>query len=293
MSAGCRPHRSWPRALRATATVLALATPQLAPAAIDGLPSDCEVPETLLQTEAPLPIVAKRLRTAPPSVSIVLLGSGSTAGSGVSTAQFAYPNRLQGWLRAMIPGAEFNIDVIAKRGMTARQMLDVIKRDVVRRRPALVLWQTGAADAGQGLSPSTFGEVLDQGLHLLQANKIDAMLIDFQYSPYTEAFLNSGPYRDYLLWSARRYRVPLFRRHDVMVHWHDQAMFDLTSRDKAVQLQNADRIHDCIAALLARQIELGVRQALEDDPSIASGTAAPGGPPGLPTPPRPSEGSRQ
>ncbi|HVL56540.1 MAG TPA: SGNH/GDSL hydrolase family protein [Burkholderiaceae bacterium] len=253
-------------AARVAAWVALAGAPALGFAQLEALPFDCDVPDALIQTEAPLPALAKRLRTDSPA-SIVVLGSGSSAGSGVSTPEFAYPNRLAGWLQSLFPNARLKVDVVARRGMTARDMLEALKNDIVRRRPALVVWQTGATDAVRGVSPANFGDLLDEGIRLLHRNRIDVVLVDTQYSPYTEAFVNVGPYRDYLLWTARRHRVPLFRRHDIMASWYEQGQFDLTSRDKTVQLRNADRIHDCLAALMSRQIGAGVKLAQDDESS--------------------------
>ena len=61
-----------------------------------------------------------------------------------------------------------------------------------------------------------------------------------------------------LVEDARRYDVPLFKRYDTMQYWWSHDVFDLDAEGKANQLDNADHIHDCVAALLVRVIQRGV-----------------------------------
>ncbi len=137
----------------------------------------CQVPPDLATLEDPLPRLARRLGERP--LSVIVIGSGSSAGAGTSDRSRAYPQVLQRELERLL-GAPVVVDSIAKRGATAADMLDIIRRDVAPRRPALVVWQTGTADAVRGVDIDTFGEALEKGLDALQERGIDMVLMDMQ-----------------------------------------------------------------------------------------------------------------
>ena len=84
------------------------------------------------------------------------------------------------------------------------------------------------------------------------------LLVDGQFSPRASLLINTDAYREVVRWSARRFDLPMFRRYDTMQYWWTNEIFDLDAEDKASQLANADRIHDCVAALLFKVIQRGV-----------------------------------
>ncbi len=127
-------------------------------------------------------------------------------------------------------------------------------------RPALVVWQTGSADAVRGVSVMEFGSAVERGIGLLHDKGSDVLLMDSQFSPRASLLVNTDSYRDAVRWNARRFDVPLFKRHDTMRYWWSNEIFNLDAEQKAMQLETADRIHDCVAALLVRLIVRGVGQ---------------------------------
>ena len=218
------------------------------------MPVQCNVPDDTAMMDAPLPRLAKRLRTAEP-LTIVVIGSGSAAGTGTSRREAAFPARLEARLQKAFPKPKTRLVVLAAMGQTAPASLARIAKEVVPLKPALVIWQTGSADAARGIPVTEFGNALERGIVELRDLGSDVLLVDSQFGPRASLLVNTDAYREAVRWNARRYDLPLLKRYDTMQYWWSQNVFDLDAEDKAVQLENADRIHDCIAALLVRMVE--------------------------------------
>ncbi len=230
----------------------------------DTMPAQCKVPDDTAFIAAPLPRLARRLKSPDSltsALTIVVIGSGSAAGSGTSAKDAAFPYRLETRFARTFARPKMRLVVLAEMGQTAPAMFDRIAREVVPLRPALVVWQTGSADAVRGIAPIEFGSAVERGIGLLHDKGSDVLLIDSQFSPRASLLVNTDAYRDAVRWNARRFDVPLFKRYDTMHYWWSNEIFDLDAEQKANQLETADRIHDCVAALLVRLIVRGVGTA--------------------------------
>ncbi len=224
------------------------------------LPALCDSSSNLIAGDTPLPHLARRLDSRRP-VLIVVVGTSSSAGAGLSSPANAFPVRLEHELAQRFPKARISVQTIARAGITVTKMEQIIESQVLKLNPALVIWQTGSADVSQSIALQEFGAALDRGLEALQRSQIDSILMNMQYSPYMDSFVNSRPYRTYMQWMASRYDALLFQRYEIMQQWSENDVFDLRTTDKMVQLRNADMIHQCIAALLAEMIDTGVKAA--------------------------------
>ena len=225
-----------------------------------GVPTQCSVPDDTAMIEAALPRLAKRLKSAEP-VTVVVIGSGSAVGSGTSRKEAAFPFRFETRLQRTYPKPKIRMVVLAAMGQTAALSYARIAKEVLPQKPALVIWQTGSADAARGVPVMEFGTALERGIGELRDQGSDVLLVDSQYSPRASLLVNTDGYREAVRWNARRYDLPLFKRYDTMQYWWSHEVFDLDAEDKASQTENADRIHDCVAALLVRVVERGVAAA--------------------------------
>lgn len=241
----------------------------------------CAAPEEFTSIDTPLVHLAARIGEArqgaqpsgaSPAASkpgaapagaalVVVLGTGSSAGNGVSAPTQAFPQRLAVDLVRLLPEARLAVRTLATRGATVGQMVRRIEKEVLPMRPALVVWQIGATDAVDGISINLFGHQLERGLTLLNDAGIDVVLMDMQYSPYTELLINAGDYRHYVRWIARSRGIALMRRYEMMHYWSDENVFDLNSDDPAVRLRTADAVHGCVARQLAAMIRSGLQAA--------------------------------
>ena len=219
-------------------------------------PAQCAVPDTTAFVDGPLPRLARRLKSADP-VTVVVLGSGSAAGSGTSRKEAAFPARLEGRLEKAWPKARVKLVVLAETGQTAPAMRARFAREVIPLKPALVVWQTGSADVARGIPLGEFSNAIEQGIAELREAGIDVLMVDSQFGPRASLLVNTDAYREAVRWGARRYDLPLFKRYDTMQYWWSNEIFDLDAADKASQLDTADRVHDCVAALLVKVIQRG------------------------------------
>lgn len=238
----------------------AIAVASSAGAAALQLPPRCEAPAALAQVPQPFGHAAAELATGG-LVRIAVLGSGSSAGNGVSAPENAYPAALKRHLQKLYPDAAFDVATFAQRGARVADMLVRLEADVLPLQPALVIWQIGVSDVVETVPLARFRRDLDRGLKLLRAADADVLLVDMQFSRYTELLVSPGEYLDQLRWISRRQGVALLRRYALMEHWIGTAAFDFQGGTQAEQQRSADLAHDCVAGWLARMIHKGIRMA--------------------------------
>ena len=129
------------RRLFACLILFAAAVPADAEQTVQRAPQ-CSAPTEALRLTQPLVRMANRLARRQP-VTIVAIGSSSTAGVGASAVETTYPSRLEAELKARIPGATIRVINHGVSGDQARDMLARFDTDVRDEHPDLVLWQLG------------------------------------------------------------------------------------------------------------------------------------------------------
>jgi lysophospholipase L1-like esterase len=213
----------------------------------------CRVPEALIEPTSSLPAVAESIAAKKP-IKVVVVGTASSLGTGVSTPEKAYPRLLQGELENRLHPVALTIVNLSQRGWTAAEMAASFEARVIPLQPTLVIWQTGTVEAVRGIDANEMGDALVVGIQKLQARKIDVILIEPQYSPHTTALINFMPYADYMGWIARSLDVNLFNRFEIMKHWVEERFVTFDEPGRALQRLGADQVHNCIAVLLADMI---------------------------------------
>jgi len=221
---------------------------------VAGPPAQCSAPDSFFGEDAALPAVSAALAAHKP-LRIVVVGSASSMGAGVSDPGKAYPARLQAALARRLA---VGVTVLNKSKLhdTAADMVRRFPADVIAERPTLVIWQTGTTDAVHHIEIREFDAALAQGLDLLAAKQIDVVLMDPQYSPHTEELINFNPYVQDMHLIAQSHDIMLFQRDAIMQHWVGEEQFGPDEGTKKEELQHADMIHECIAELLAWMIDL-------------------------------------
>jgi lysophospholipase L1-like esterase len=227
-------------------------------------PAECRVAENQVVANFSLPKAAHAI--AAKQLNILVIGAGSSSLPGPNGAKNAYPARLQQALTDKLPGVEIKLttDAISKR--TAAEMVKALPQLLAPSKPALVVWQTGTADAIQAVDPDQFGQALDKGINIARSAGADVVFINPQYSPRTESMIALGTYADDMRWVALQQEVPLFDRFGIMKLWADMGTFDLYSTTK--KLDMAEHVHDCIGRLLA---DLVIAAAKPSEPHAEGG----------------------
>jgi hypothetical protein len=86
-------------------------------------------------------------------LDVAVIGSASSELTGPSGSNLAYPTRLAVALGNLLPGVAVKVTTYAQARETAGEMEHKLSRIVAQSKPALVVWQTGTADANMDVLP--------------------------------------------------------------------------------------------------------------------------------------------
>jgi hypothetical protein len=230
-----------------TAFITLLSTMLSVGAAFAGDDGACAVAQNLVHADYALPQVANAIQEQ--HLEIAVVGTGSSTLSGFGGQAKAYPARLEAALAQKLPGVAVKILTYVKPRQTAADMAGEFDRILADAKPALIVWQTGTADAMRGVDPDEFKTALEEGVETLRAKHADILFVNMQYSPRTESVIAAGNYADVMRFVALQHEVLLFDRFAIMRHWSEMGTFDLFAATK--NTDTAERVHDCLGRLLA------------------------------------------
>jgi len=212
-----RPKRRVTKSVAAAALLAGLAA--AVPARADIAPA-CGAPLDLIRLANPLPHFAKKLTLGEP-VTIVAIGSSSTAGAGASSPSANYPSQLTVELNQHFP--KLSITML-NRGVGGEEVPDMLARfdtAVIAAKPDLVLWQLGTNSVIRNHQLVGHGALIRAGLAKIRAIGADVVLIDPQFAPKVIAKPEAEKMVALISSTAKKEDVDLFRRFDVMRHWHE------------------------------------------------------------------------
>jgi lysophospholipase L1-like esterase len=187
--------------------------------------------------------------------------ASSTAGYGVTSPDFTYPNRLAAQLHRQYPGADITVLNRGKGGEDAPEMMNRLQTSVLDAKPDLVIWQVGTNAVLRNLDPAETARQVEQGVARIQAAGADLVLVDPQYSPRITERGESANRMVRLLGKVAELRhVGIFPRFEVMREWHDQQALPIDSFVIADGLHMNDWGYACFAQLLGDDIIKSVGQ---------------------------------
>lgn len=218
--------------------------------------SRCRCPAKLSRFGGRLKHVAHPLIHGAP-VTIVALGSSSTAGAMASRPDQSYPSRLAAELQAKFPRSAIRVINRGRNGDTTSGMLQRLDSDVLAEKPDLVIWQLGTNSVLRDESLAPMQAQVQSGLSRIRASGADVILIDPQFAPQVTAKPDAHRMVQLISTLASRDHVPLFQRFEIMRSWHDEGtpFSTFLARD---DLHHNDWGYGCIARLLARMIAQSV-----------------------------------
>jgi lysophospholipase L1-like esterase len=225
-----------------------------APAPAQAAAPVCSAPSRFTKFTHRLPRLADRVAQRLP-VTIVAVGSSSTAGAGASSPAATYPARLEALLRARTPGVGM-INVLNRGvgGEEIRNMLARFERDVIAENPDLVLWQLGTNSVLHDHEINGNGTALAGGLARLKATGADVVLINPQYAPKVLAHPALGTMIGLISATANAANVELFDRFAVMKYWRETRELPFEAFLNPDLLHMNDWGYDCLAQVLANAI---------------------------------------
>lgn len=200
---------------------------------------------------------AAEVGAAPEAVAGKAAGSSRSAapaGDPRLTVERSFPGQMSKALQEAVAGAEVRITTRGGKGLTAAEMLDILRSELASRPYQLVIWQTGTIEAVRNLPPGEFAATLSEGAALAQAAKADLVLVDPQFSRFLQTNTNIDPYGQVFQQVATMPGVMLFRRYDLMRIWVNEGQIDLERTPRSERQRTIDVLHRCLGTHLARLI---------------------------------------
>jgi acyl-CoA thioesterase I len=218
-----------------------------------GAAAICRAPAELARLDRPLVHTMRRLASGLP-LTIVAIGSSSTAGAGASSPDASYPSRLAVELRARFPGREITVLNRGVNGEETDNMMARFAADVLAAHPQLVLWQIGTNSVLRDHPLNPHAARLHDGIEQLKASGADVVLIDPQFAPAVLAKSETPGMVEQIALAAKQEDVDLFQRFAVMRDWHDVQHLSFGTFVSPDQLHMNDWSYACLAKLLGGAI---------------------------------------
>ena len=157
-----------------------------------------------------------------------------------------------------LPGRTVHVESVGRRNSTVAEQASLINKQVLPRKPALVIWNLGRTDTRRGLPPANMARALDRGLEQLRRQHIDTVVMDPPYHPQFEAFYRTDDYRQYIRWTMNLHDQPYLHRYDMIDYWASTGRIDLDSGEPDRQAAAVTFTETCIAYQLSRMIDRGL-----------------------------------
>jgi acyl-CoA thioesterase-1 len=239
----------------ALTVVIFAATASLGPALTTPVATavTCSVPADLARLDRALDRTTQRLAAGLP-ITIVAIGSSSTAGAGASSPDHSYPSRLAVELQQLFPAHPITVLNRGVNGEEASDMLARLDQTVLAENPDLVLWQVGTNAVLRDYDLLPAGAAIHEGLVRLKASGADVVLIDPQFAPRVIAKAEIEGVVNLIATLAKQDNVELFRRFAVMQNWREASGIPFEAFVSPDNLHMNDWGYGCIAKILAGAI---------------------------------------
>lgn len=249
------------------ATIAAVAAPASRPASSDlakpaalppaaaapTSPVACSAPAEFTRLDRPLLNTMTRLASGGP-LTIVAIGSSSTAGAGASSPAANYPSRLGVELNERFPGHDIAVLNRGANGEETNNMMARFATGVIAEHPQLVLWQVGTNSVLRDHPLKPHGAALHEGIEELKAVGADVVMIDPQYAPKVLAKSETPAMVNQIAVTAKEENVDLFHRFAVMRDWHEGRHLPFDTFVSPDGLHMNDWGYGCWAKLLGAAI---------------------------------------
>ena len=230
--------------------VVPSALPQ--PTALTAIPPPvtCSAPAQFTRFDRPLLRTARRLASGEP-LTIVAIGSSSTAGAGASSPDASYPSRLAVELHMRFPAEAVTVLNRGINGEETENMLARFAGQVIAEHPQLVLWQVGTNSVLRDHPIKPHAVQLHDGIDQLKAIGADVVLMDPQYAPKVLAKAETPDMVEQIALTAKEENVDLFQRFAVMRDWYEVQHLSFDTFVSPDGLHMNDWSYSCVATLLA------------------------------------------
>ncbi len=211
---------------------------------------ECAEKAKLTRLSYPLAHMAQRIASGH-GVTIVALGSSSTAGAGASGPAASYPSRLEAELKASFPGLAVTVLNRGVNGEEAADMLARFDESVAAAHPDVVLWQVGTNAVLRDTPLGPLDRRVHDGIARIKEIGADVVLIDPQFAPKVIVKADAEEMVNLISAAAKRDGVDLFPRFALMRGWHDQEAMPFETFLSPDLLHMNDWSYGCLAKLLS------------------------------------------
>jgi len=225
-------------------------SPAAAPQPVPTPQIACGAPADFTHFDRPLLRTMARLASGEP-LTIVAIGSSSTAGAGASSPAASYPSRLAVELKQRFPGHDITVINRGINGEETDQMMARFDTGVIAEHPQLVLWQVGTNSVLRDRPLDRHTEQLREGIDRLKATGADVVLIDLQFAPAVIAKSETPAMVEQIALAAKERNIDLFRRFAVMRNWREDQHLSFNDFVAPDSLHMNDWGYGCLAKLLA------------------------------------------
>jgi acyl-CoA thioesterase I len=219
----------------------------------EGQDNVCRDKPALARLAGPLNLMARRVAAGQP-VTIMALGSSSTAGAGASGPTATYPSRLEAELRARFPGLAIRVSNRGVNGEEVGDMLARLDEAAAVDKPDVVLWQVGTNAVLRDNPLGSVDQLIKDGLARMKALGADVVLIDPQFAPKVIAKPDAEEMVDLIAGAATKRSVDLFPRFAIMREWREKDGVPFEAFLSPDQLHMNDWGYACLAKLLGAAI---------------------------------------
>jgi acyl-CoA thioesterase I len=221
---------------------------------VTGTPlSETKVPSDLIDLPYALPGCARIIAKGGP-LTIVALGSSSTAGAFASSPAASYPARLEIELASSFPGAGIRVLNRGENGEDVAENLARFNRSVSAEHPHLVLWQVGTNWLMQDLPLKEFNRLVIEGIARIQSIGAEVVLIDTQFAPALCAKPDFPAFVNLMTNIEQRFQINVFRRFLIMQYWHSNLKLPINTFLSSDDLHMNDWSYLRMAKLLAKAL---------------------------------------
>lgn len=214
---------------------------------------DCAAPSHFNWLGHPLEQTARRL-TQGQGLTIVAIGSSSTAGAGATSPAASYPSRLVAALRERYPGQPIHM---INRGVNGEEAADMVARfdaDVIAERPDLVLWQVGTNSLLRDRVIDEEASLIRSGIRRLRAAGAEVVIVNPQFAPKVIEKFDILRMIDLIGATAKAEGAGLFQRFALMRSWFENERMPFEGFLSPDGLHMNDWSYACVARVLAGAI---------------------------------------
>jgi lysophospholipase L1-like esterase len=213
----------------------------------------CKAPNEMVRLTQPLVHTGKVLSSYEP-LTVVAIGSSSTAGAGASSPAASYPSRLAVELHQQLPAHALTV---INRGINGEEVRDMLARfddGVIAEKPDLVLWQLGTNSVLRDHPIAPTNTLILEGVRRLREIGADVVMIDPQFAPRVIAKPEAEDMVKLISATAKEANVDLFQRFAVMRYWHDGEHMPFSDFISPDEIHMNDWSYACLAKLLGASI---------------------------------------